>query len=146
MILSSWLFTSCDFIDQQRNNIPLPDSEELIQTEQNFSQMSKERGMRKAFLHYMAKEGVLLRPDEDPIKGADAIEFLSQVNDSDYIVTWKPVKAEISSDGNMGFTYGIYEITVNENNIKGTYVNVWKKQNGEWRFVVNSGNQGLSTE
>ena len=40
--------------------------------------------MKKAFIEYIDNEGILLRPDHPPIIGADAIDFLSQVNDSSY--------------------------------------------------------------
>ncbi len=117
----------------------------LIQADQAFSTMSTERGMKAAMVHFMAKEGVLLRPDEKPLIGADAIEYISQISDSGYKVSWYPKKAEISGDGTLGYTYGIYEIVVQDTMIKGTYINVWKKQNGEWRFMVNSGNQGIGS-
>lgn len=137
------ILPSCDLIDQQSSAQNGHDPQELIDAEKRFSQMSSERGMREAFLHYIADNGVLLRPDKEPIHGADAIEYLSQVDDADFQITWIPQKAEISSDGSLGFTYGIYNIEVNETIIKGTYVNVWKRQRGEWHFLVNSGNQGI---
>lgn len=136
------LFFSCE-------NSSTPETQEsaspaqIMQADKDFSAMTKEKGMKKAFMHYMAKEGVLLRPENMPIVGADAIEYISGVNDTDYAVDWKPLKADISGDGQMGYSYGIYEIAVGDTIVKGTYVNVWKKQNGEWRFVLNSGNQGV---
>lgn len=117
----------------------------LMNADKNFSKMSNERGMKAALMHFMAREGTLLRPDENPLVGADAVEYISQIKDSGYTVSWHPQKADISGDGTMGYTFGIYEVAVMDTVIKGTYVNVWKKQNGEWRFVVNSGNQGTSS-
>lgn len=137
-------FISCDFIRSQNESISPPDTEELVNVEKEFSQMAKERGVKKAFLKYMDKEGVLLRPGEMPITGANAIEFLSQVNDTGYNITWHPEKAEISADGGLGYTYGIYQMEINNDTIMGTYVNIWKRQDGEWRFVLNSGNQGIT--
>lgn len=136
------LLASCDLLEQRTGTSA--DPQELINAEKDFSRMSNERGMKKAFLFYIAKDGVLLRPDENPLTGADAIEYLSEVDDAGYKITWHPEKAELSEDGNMGFTYGIYNIEVNDDTIRGTYINVWKKQDGEWRFVINSGNQGLA--
>lgn len=121
-------------------------SEVLIQADMDFSRMIQEKGTRNAFTHYMADEGVLLRPDEAPIAGADAIQYLMEVNDTGYVITWHPVKAEISPDGKLGYTYGIYNMKTKDTTIEGTYLNIWKKQNGQWRFVLNTGNQGLSPE
>lgn len=120
-------------------------TEVLIKADKNFSRMSDERGMKAALMHYMAKEGVLLRPNENPLIGADAVEYISQINDSGYAVKWHPLKADISADGTLGYTYGIYEVSVLDTTIKGTYINVWKKQNGEWRFMLNTGNQGIGS-
>lgn len=142
----AFCFYSCDFVNEKTAGFSAPDPAELLQVEKNFSQMSRERGMKKAFLHYIAGEAVLLRSGEDPIVGADAIESLSLVNDEGYHISWEPYRAEIASDGNMGYTYGIFTIEAEGNRVRGTYVNVWQKQHGQWRFVLNSANQGLSGE
>ena len=137
---------SCDEAKEKMTTITAaPDASEILKTDADFSDMSRQLGMRKAFLQYMAKEGILLRPDNPPIIGADAIDYLSQVNDSGYVLTWKPLNGDIAKSGELGYTYGVYELALQDTIIKGTYVNVWHKQpNGEWKFVIDSGNQGLS--
>jgi len=47
----------------------------------------------------------------------------------------------------MGYTYGIYALALNQNDSLsfGTYVSIWKKQkDGTWKFVLDSGNEGLN--
>ena len=106
--------------------------------------MSRKTGMKKAFLEYIDNEGILLRPNHPPIAGADAIDFLSQVNDSSYTLTWIPSGGEIAASANLGFTYGIYKLEMKDTILKGTYVSIWKKQpDGKWKFVLDSGNQGI---
>lgn len=119
---------------------------ELLQADRNFSSMSAERGMRKAFLQYMAKDGVLLRADEFPLKGADAIEYLSQLDDTSFTMTWAPTSAKLSADGTLGYTYGLYNAQGKDTILQGTYVSIWKKQNGEWKYVLETFNQGLSNQ
>lgn len=122
-------------------------AEEIIQADRAFSDMSRQLGMKKAFLEYMGDEGVLLRKDHLPIVGADAIDFLSVINDTAFTMTWTPAKAEIASSGDLGFTYGVYELKTQDTTYKGTYVTVWKKQyDGSWKFVLDSGNEGISEE
>jgi ketosteroid isomerase-like protein len=117
---------------------------EMIKADEDFSNLSKKEGMKKAFIEYIDNEGILLRPNHPPIAGADAIDFLSQVNDSAYILTWKPGGGEIASSGDMGFTYGIYNLEIKDTVLKGTYVSVWKKQpDGKWKFVLDCGNEGI---
>jgi ketosteroid isomerase-like protein len=137
------LFASCD--DFNTNNKKVIGSDEIINADMAFSNMSRQVGMKKAFIEYMSNDGVLLRPDHLPIIGADAIDFLSQVNDTAYTLSWKPLKGEISKSGDFGYTYGVYELTATDTVIKGTYVNIWKKQSdGAWKFILDSGNQGTT--
>ena len=122
-------------------------ADQLITADIAFSDMSRQLGMKKAFLEYIDNEGVLLRQDHLPIVGADAIDFLSGINDSAYTLTWQPSKAEISSSGDLGFTYGIYELKTQDTSYKGTYVTIWKKRDdGSWKFVLDSGNEGITAE
>ncbi len=110
-----------------------------------FSDMSRQVGMKKAFLEYIDNEGVLLRPNHLPVIGAEAIDFLSLVNDTAYTLSWKHTKAEIAKSGDLGYSYGIYELKTKDTILKGTYINVWKKRSdGAWKFILDSGNEGIS--
>lgn len=117
---------------------------EMMQADIAFSDMCRQVGMKKAFLQYIDNEGTLLRPDHLPIVGADAINYISLLSDTAYILSWKPSHAEVAASGDLGFTYGIYKLVMPDTTFTGTYVNIWKKENdGEWKFVVNSNNPGL---
>ena len=70
---------------------------EIIKADEAFSEMSRKAGMKKAFMEYIDNEGILLRPDHLPIIGANAIDYLSQVNDSSYTLTWSPGGGEIAT-------------------------------------------------
>lgn len=118
---------------------------EILNADISFSDMSRQVGMKKAFLQYIDNEGVLLRPGHLPLQGAVAIDFLSQLSDTAYTLTWQPMKAEISKSGDLGFTYGVYTLSIKDSVYKGTYVSIWKKQNdGSWKFVLDSGNEGIN--
>jgi ketosteroid isomerase-like protein len=117
---------------------------EILNADISFSDMSRQIGMKKAFLQYIDNEGVLLRPGHLPLAGAEAIDFLSQLSDTAYTLTWQPMKGEISKSGDLGFTYGVYTLNIKDSVYKGTYVSIWKKQNdGSWKFVLDSGNEGI---
>ncbi|HUZ60563.1 MAG TPA: hypothetical protein VMU83_17460 [Hanamia sp.] len=103
--------------------------------------------MKKAFLQYIDNEGVLLRPDHLPIIGADAIDYISILSDTAYKLSWRPMHAVIAKSGDIGYSYGTYQLKINDTTLTGTYVNIWKKESdGEWKFVLNSNNPGLSHE
>ena len=135
------LSSSC----QQKSKLPkVKSTEEIIRADEAFSNLSKKEGMRRAFIEYIDNEGILLRGGHPPIIGANAIDFLSQVNDSSYTLTWNPAGAGIAASDDLGYTYGIYKLELNDTVLRGTYVSVWKKQkDGKWKFVLDSGNEGI---
>lgn len=136
-----FLFYSCN---EKKPITQQPSTNEILAVDLAFSDMSRQVGMKKAFLQFMDNEGTLLRPDRMPVVGADAIDLLSVLSDTAYTLSWKPMKAEISKSGELGYSYGIYELILPDTTLNGTYVNIWKKENdGEWKFVLNSNNAGL---
>lgn len=117
---------------------------ELINVDKAFSTLCKEKGMNYAFLYYAAEEGVILRTNSMPVIGKNKIKQLFQNDDSNIEFTWKPLYAEVAKSGDLGYTYGTYKINTGKSEQKGTYVSIWKKNaNGEWKFVLDSGNEGL---
>ncbi len=117
---------------------------EIIKTDVAFSSMSKQQGMKKAFIEYMDDDGILLRPYHPPIIGANAIEYLTETNDSSYTLTWHPSSARVSASGDLGYSYGIYNLQLQDTTLQGTYVSIWKKQkDGKWKLVLDTGNEGI---
>ena len=117
---------------------------EMQQTDVDFSNRSKEAGMKKAFLEYIEADGVLLQPNRMPVTGADAIDFISSFSDSSVILTWRPVGGDVATSGDFGYTYGVYRMQTGDSTRRGTYVTIWKKQtDGRWKFVLDAGNEGV---
>ena len=120
--------------------------QELIETDLAFSEMSREKGMTSAFVAYCAEDGVLLRKDAMPVVWRLAIEaLLGESDDQTFDLTWEPLHARVAASGDLGYTYGLYTIKLKEAELgsKGTYVSVWTKENGSWKWVLDSGNEGL---
>ena len=142
VVLSFLLLASC----KAKRKVPKkPSAEQILQADIAFSNLSKKAGMKRAFIEYIDNEGVLLRPNHPPIIGANAIDFLSEVNDSSYSLTWEPSGGEIAIAGDLGYTFGLYKLALKDTVLRGTYVSIWKKQNdGKWKFVLDSGNPGIA--
>jgi ketosteroid isomerase-like protein len=125
-------------------------SDVLLQADRDFSDMSVKEGMFKAFLFYIADDGVILRNNSYPSKGKDKLnERFAGKSDTDFILSWEPSYAKISQSGDLGYTYGIHTNTNKTTGeiTKGTYITVWQKQtDGSWKFVLDTGTQGLSEE
>jgi ketosteroid isomerase-like protein len=122
-------------------------SDVLLQTDRDFSALSEKEGMFKAFLAFIADEGVILRDNAFPAKGKSTLgEYYAGKSDTSFVLTWEPLSGNISTGGDLGYTYGIYTSRVKATGeiAKGTYVSIWKKQaDGNWKFVLDSGTQGL---
>jgi ketosteroid isomerase-like protein len=120
---------------------------EMLQTDKAFSAASEKNGMNKAFLEYAADDAVLLRPGYMPIVEADVIKFIKAQEDTSFTMTWIPSGADIASSADLGYTYGVYKVVTADTTLTGTYLNVWKKQpDGQWKFVIDSGNAGTEKQ
>lgn len=132
---------------QSSNSI---DPETLKNVERSFSQLSKEKGMHRAFGTFVAHDGVVFRPNSFPIEGKENVmKRITRNPDTTFRLTWEPMFARMAKSGDLGYTYGTYLVaSINGDSLGvGTYVTIWELQeNGEWRFVFDAGNKGLGIE
>ena len=141
------LNSGCRTKEQEIEEPQRPTTDEIIEADLAFSDMCHEKTMKAAFIHFIDNEGILLRPYQPPLKGDQAIDYLSQLEDDGYSLSWVPEGAEIADGGDQGFTYGIFTLVAEDTTYKGTYVNVWKRQDdGGWKFTLNTTNQGVTPE
>lgn len=140
-IINSIIILSCT------NNTKNTANGILLQTDRDFSDMSIKEGMFKAFLFYIAEDGVILRNNSFPSKGKETLkERFTGKSDKDFILSWEPLFEKISESGDLGYTYGIHTNTDKATGeiTKGTYITIWQKQtDGSWKFVLDTDTQGL---
>jgi ketosteroid isomerase-like protein len=119
----------------------------LMQTDRDFSALSVQEGMFKAFLAFIADDGVILRDNSLPSKGKETLrQYYSGKCDTTFVLSWDPVYEKISGSGELGYTIGIWTNTLKTTKkvSKGTYITIWQKQeDGTWKFVLDTGTQGL---
>jgi ketosteroid isomerase-like protein len=143
IIILLLVFSACKAKEPEEVNTAREALQEIQQTDIDFSNFSKEHGLRKAFLQYIDDDGILMRDNAMPFVGANAIDYIASRNDSSILLTWEPRGGDVAASGDLGYTYGVYEMKDSVNVQKGTYVTIWKKQpDGKWKFVLDSGNQG----
>ena len=64
-------------------------------------------------------------------------------------ISWKTTKVEVAKSGDIAYTTGTYELTMNDAsgkpiNDRGKYAEVWKKQaDGKWKVAVDIWNSDL---
>ena len=112
----------------------------LVDAERAFSRMSEEKGVREAFLFYLADDSVVFRPN--PVPGRKAYE--DSPTASAVILSWGPAFAEVSAWGDIGYTTGPYIVRTrakpDEPAGHGHYVSVWERQaNREWKVALDAG-------
>lgn len=129
----------------KEERIPLKEQweNEIRDAENAFSNLVQEQGIAIAFLTYADENAVLMRNNK-LIIGKEAIqsdfankeEILKSLN-----LKWAPDFVDVSSSGDMGYTYGEYEMTKtdslgNTQIESGIFHTVWKRQeDGSWKFV-----------
>lgn len=124
------------------------ETELLLELDHAFSKESAEKGIKATFMDYIDQDVVILRKGSLPIEGKAAVEaYLSEIPDHYYTLTWEPIRAVVSEDADLGYTYGIWTMVTNDSiqvTSKGTYATIWKKnEEGVWKLMLDTGTEGL---
>lgn len=122
-----------------------PDHKNLVQEirarEKQFQDDLNRNGAAWAFAHYAADSAVIRRGNDSLIKGKQAIEHYYAVTTTrETKAYWEPEFIDLSEDGTLAYTYGHYrwEIFKGDSLLQrysGVFHTVWKKSNGEWKYV-----------
>jgi len=116
--------------------------QEIVDTEAAFAKLAAEAGIREAFITYAAPDAVLMRNNR-LIKGDTGItSYLGkQLPLRDELLEWKPGFVDVSSSGDLAYTYGNYTYSFADSTgsrvvQRGVFHTVWKRQaDGSWKFV-----------
>lgn len=115
--------------------------EEVKATELAFVEMAKEQGVAEAFAHFAAEDVVLSR-GKRLIRGKEAMRaYFEEQTLTDVMLIWDPIFVDVSSCGDMAYTYGPYGFSATDTSgvrieDTGYFHTVWKRQeNGTWKFV-----------
>ena len=115
----------------------------LLKTDIAFAKASVATSAAEAFAIYLADDAMQMPAGANPVVGKKAI--LAGMG-SGYVLSWEPKKAEVAKSGDLGWTWGTYELHTKDAEGKpivryGKYVNVWRKQkDGTWRVILDMGN------
>ena len=107
-----------------------------------FAKMAAEQGIAQAFYYFADDNATIKRQNDTLITGKENIRnFYSSPFYNSATVTWSPDFIEVSSAGDLGYTYGKYswkgkDKSGNAVEYHGVFHTVWKKnKNGEWKYV-----------
>ena len=105
----------------------------------------------EGFVSFFAEDAVELQPNVRMLTGKESIrKWASELMaNPGFSGSWQASKAEASRGGDLAYTVGTYQGTLNDAKGKpvtdrGKYVTVWKKQpDGKWKVLVDTGNSDL---
>jgi len=116
--------------------------ESLLAADIRFDELSGESGPASAFSKYLASEALSLPRNGPAVTG---LENIVKSLAGEYTLRWLPQDAVVSSGADMGYTWGNWLLTADTDSgvleRSGKYLNVWVKRNGEWKVLVDIGNQ-----
>jgi ketosteroid isomerase-like protein/sugar lactone lactonase YvrE len=117
----------------------LSDLHTLVRAEHEFARTAGMKGIRDAFVQFLADDSIIFRPG--PVAGK---RWMQERPAAPGLLSWYPIFADISTAGDMGYTTGPWEFRKNGPDDKevghGNFVSVWKKQSdGNWRVIIDIG-------
>lgn len=113
----------------------------LLSRDRRFLKASAALGPVKAYVSYSAPELRLFRENSYPFAGlaASSQALAAKISGGD-LLTWQPLSADVSQSEDLGYTHGTYSLNSKQQPEKtierGSYVRIWKKQNGVWKIVL----------
>jgi ketosteroid isomerase-like protein len=123
-----------------KKNVPVKaDLNKLVETEKSFARTAAEKNTKTAFLTFLADDGIVFNPTETNGK----LVWKARP-ESPALLAWNPAWADVSSDGNLGYTTGGWEFRPKGKTDKpaafGEYVTLWQKQaDGSFKAVLDIG-------
>jgi len=131
---------------------PRDNADTLKRLEAEFMQATAAKGS-EGYMSYYADDAVEVPNGATILAGkANIAKTMGFLDQKDNRLTWTPVGADISTAGDLGYTYGNYEFRTKDKDGKpvvdhGHYTSIWKKQkDGSWKVVLDMGNTGPEAE
>lgn len=115
------------------------DLEKIVETEKAFARFADEKGIKPAFLEFLADDGVMFNPQQ-----VNGKELWRSRPESPALLSWYPVFADVSSNGVLGYTTGEGEYRpqgkTDTTVYYSTYATVWRRQpSGNYKAVFDVG-------
>ncbi len=133
------LFSSCK--QKQVVDLEKQSRDEISKTDLAMSDLAVREGFYKALLFYAEDSVILPKEGKLPLIGKANAAKNWGTNPGVKEITWKPLKVQASSTGDMGYSFGYWQYQTNDTITYGNYCTIWHKQkDGKWKFVYDGGN------
>jgi ketosteroid isomerase-like protein len=120
----------------------------LLEKDRAISKASAENGILKAFYPFLTGESLLFPGNGFPVLGKETCGKLMNavdMNGWEGKLTWTPETAIVCVSGEMGYTYGYFEMpnpdkASDKKTVTSLYNTIWKKDSqGNWKIMVSHG-------
>jgi len=118
--------------------------QELLDADVAFALAATERGL-EGFLEFLTDGALAPRPAQRALPQAAPgrrAHHRSKLRllQPGYRLSWRPLKAEVTRPGQLGYTYGYWEASrpgAGHESLRGDYMTIWKKQpDGSWKVIA----------
>ncbi len=137
---AAWAVAACARPDHQAAA-----AAEIRDADVAFAKATAERGV-DGWVSWFADSGMQVIAGRNVVGRAAIRELMApSLGDTTRTLTWHPVSAEASEDGDLGYTVGRWDRSVRMRDstvvTHGSYVTIWRKQgDGTWKVVLDVGN------
>ncbi len=117
---------------------------ELKDADVAFAKATAERGV-EGWVSFFADSGMQVVAGRNVVGRAAIRQLMApSLGDTTRTLTWRPVSAEASQAGDLGYTIGRWERTVHLKDstvvTRGSYVTIWRRQgDGTWKVALDIG-------
>jgi ketosteroid isomerase-like protein len=119
---------------------------ELLAVDKQWSELSQTKGFYHSRMDFAEDSSIEIEEYKMPVIGRKGFEDdIAAHPDSNFCLGWTPLRAEIASSGDLGYTFGGFAYrTKTKRGIDtvyyGNYITVWHKQpDGKWKFLIDGG-------
>ena len=122
--------------------------QEIRDLDERWSNVAGAKDVDKTVSYY-SEDAVVMPPNGPSATTKEAIRALWKDLLTDASISWKTKKVEVAQSGDLAFSSGTYEVTLNDPtgksvNDRGKYVVVWEKQaDGSWKCGTDIWNSDL---
>lgn len=119
----------------------------LVAEDKRFSDSSRKIGFNRARMQHVSETAIESGEGSMPLEGRKAIEAFDATHpDTGFTLVWSPLRAEVATSGDLGYTFGGWILKTktkarHDTTMYGNYITIWQKQaDGSWKYVFDGGN------
>jgi ketosteroid isomerase-like protein len=145
------LLSGCESDEGPIQGAPAPGSAlaagllaEVMEADRAFARAVAEQGL-EAWVAAFSQDGAMIPPSGPVMTGHEAIReaMAGAFRTPGFAVSWDPVGGDVARSGDLAYTFGDYQHSVDSKVItRGRYVTVWRRVgDSDWLVIADIGNR-----